>query len=113
VADKKAASIKKPLSFDIYHKKYKIHYIRKVTGAQKPDSSCDTDPFSSTKLPGLMSMWMIYVFLAVRKRCYLKDPPSLMCLICVFGNKKKLLPVRPAFADVFDMCFGELQKVVT
>jgi hypothetical protein len=49
VADKKAANITKLLSFDIYHKKYIIHNIREITGAQKPDSFCDTDPLSPTK----------------------------------------------------------------
>jgi hypothetical protein len=50
------------------------------------------------------------VFLALRKGCHLKDPPSLMCLICVFGFKKRLSPERPAFADVFDNVFLALRK---
>ncbi len=35
-----------------------------------------------------------------------------MCLICVFGNKKTLLPKRPAFADVFEMYFGSKKKLL-
>jgi hypothetical protein len=68
-------------------------------------------PFKPNK--SYQSIVVDMCFLAIRKSCYLKDPPSLMCLICVFDNKKKLLPERPAFADVFVNVFLAIRKNVT